>query len=333
MPTRFLAVMIMSAVALAGACRPDDVGVRGLEAALAVRPEQIAFGNTSVGRERTASVMLTNMGQVPLHLQFAIEGVETLIGRYDPVTEQTPDIDLTDLDLKRSVSRRHARILQSESGYSLIEEVGALIDMPARHLFGREIPEFAVCTSRGVRFECVHVCASNSEVGDLHVAVNRDEHVGWADIPMHDSKRVPAAVGRAVHGVEAVQELTHQIHDEVMLEPFALERESAVEPPQVAARNILKRQVGLAFDFAVTQDVHDVRMRDVTREPRLFGEHLLCVGLVCDVWQHSLEDHDAWLTGRTRFERTKHFRHAPNCNTVDERVVAERRVGRRRRWR
>ncbi len=59
-------------------------------------------------------------------VHFALDRIETLIGRYDPVTEQSPDIDLTDLDLKRSVSRRHARILKSESGYTLVEEVGAL---------------------------------------------------------------------------------------------------------------------------------------------------------------------------------------------------------------
>ena len=57
---------------------------------------------------------------------FALDRVEMLIGRYDPVTEQSPDIDLTDLDLKRSVSRRHARILKTETGYTLVEEVGAL---------------------------------------------------------------------------------------------------------------------------------------------------------------------------------------------------------------
>jgi CRP-like cAMP-binding protein len=59
-------------------------------------------------------------------VRFALDRVETLIGRYDPVTEQSPDIDLTDLDLKRSVSRRHARVLKNEDGYNLIEEVGAL---------------------------------------------------------------------------------------------------------------------------------------------------------------------------------------------------------------
>jgi len=57
---------------------------------------------------------------------FALAGNETLIGRYDPVTELRPDIDLTDLDLKRSVSRRHARIVGTQNGFDIIEEVGAL---------------------------------------------------------------------------------------------------------------------------------------------------------------------------------------------------------------
>ena len=42
------------------------------------------------------------------------------------MTQLKPDIDLTDLDLKRSVSRQHARILKTDQGYEVIEEVGAL---------------------------------------------------------------------------------------------------------------------------------------------------------------------------------------------------------------
>jgi CRP-like cAMP-binding protein len=50
----------------------------------------------------------------------------TLIGRYDPVTELNPDVDLTEIDLKRSVSRRHARIIREGEEFALIEEIGAL---------------------------------------------------------------------------------------------------------------------------------------------------------------------------------------------------------------
>ena len=57
---------------------------------------------------------------------YPVRESETLVGRFDPVTQLKPDIDLTDLDLKRSVSRQHARILKSDRGYEVIEEVGAL---------------------------------------------------------------------------------------------------------------------------------------------------------------------------------------------------------------
>ena len=49
-----------------------------------------------------------------------------IIGRYDPVTGTRPEIDLTQVDINRSVSRRHARLFHKEGGYFLTEEVGAL---------------------------------------------------------------------------------------------------------------------------------------------------------------------------------------------------------------
>jgi len=57
---------------------------------------------------------------------FHVQGDETLIGRFDPVTEQMPDVDLTQVDLKRSVSRRHARLVRTSEGFALTEEIGAL---------------------------------------------------------------------------------------------------------------------------------------------------------------------------------------------------------------
>lgn len=57
---------------------------------------------------------------------FHIDGTEALIGRYDPVTEMKPDVDLSQVDIKRSVSRRHARLFQTSDGFAITEEVGAL---------------------------------------------------------------------------------------------------------------------------------------------------------------------------------------------------------------
>jgi CRP-like cAMP-binding protein len=57
---------------------------------------------------------------------YPIAAANVLIGRYDPVTQLKPNIDLTDLDLKRSVSRQHARILKTDDGHAVVEEPGAL---------------------------------------------------------------------------------------------------------------------------------------------------------------------------------------------------------------
>ncbi len=42
------------------------------------------------------------------------------------MTETQPEVDLTLLDIKRSVSRRHARITMQDGVFHLVEEVGAL---------------------------------------------------------------------------------------------------------------------------------------------------------------------------------------------------------------
>jgi hypothetical protein len=57
---------------------------------------------------------------------FPITGDSAVIGRYDPVTGTRPEIDLTQVDINRSVSRRHAKIVLENGHFLLSEEVGAL---------------------------------------------------------------------------------------------------------------------------------------------------------------------------------------------------------------
>lgn len=53
-------------------------------------------------------------------------GPETTIGRKDPVTGIYPDIDLSPLDVQRSVSRRHAKIYRRGGKFFLGEEIGTM---------------------------------------------------------------------------------------------------------------------------------------------------------------------------------------------------------------
>ena len=51
---------------------------------------------------------------------------ETTMGRIDPVTGIRPDVDLTNLDTQRSVSRRHAKIVHSDNEFKIVEEIGTM---------------------------------------------------------------------------------------------------------------------------------------------------------------------------------------------------------------
>ena len=52
------------------------------------------------------------------------DGEETTIGRFDPVTGLTPTINLRPIDVQRSCSRRHARILSRGTQVFVREDVG-----------------------------------------------------------------------------------------------------------------------------------------------------------------------------------------------------------------
>ncbi|MCA1581051.1 MAG: cyclic nucleotide-binding domain-containing protein [Acidobacteria bacterium] len=51
---------------------------------------------------------------------------DTLVGRADPVTGITPDVDLTNLDGQRSTSRRHAKLYQMGGVFYIMEEIGVM---------------------------------------------------------------------------------------------------------------------------------------------------------------------------------------------------------------
>ena len=62
---------------------------------------------------------------------------EVLIGRYDSVTGHRPEVDLTDEDNNRNVSRRHARLLYKDETHYIAEEIGT---MNGTYINGNRIP-------------------------------------------------------------------------------------------------------------------------------------------------------------------------------------------------
>jgi CRP-like cAMP-binding protein len=68
---------------------------------------------------------------------FPVFKADSLIGRYDSVTGMAPDIDLTNEDSARNISRRHARLLVKDGMPYVAEEIGT---MNGTYLNGHKMP-------------------------------------------------------------------------------------------------------------------------------------------------------------------------------------------------
>jgi pSer/pThr/pTyr-binding forkhead associated (FHA) protein len=68
---------------------------------------------------------------------FPVFKSDALIGRYDSVTGSTPEVDLTQEDASRNISRRHARLVTKEGKHFVAEEIGT---MNGTFLNGEKLP-------------------------------------------------------------------------------------------------------------------------------------------------------------------------------------------------
>jgi len=57
---------------------------------------------------------------------FPVFSNDALIGRFDSVTGMHPEIDLSNEDQSRNISRRHARIVVKDGSYFVAEEIGTM---------------------------------------------------------------------------------------------------------------------------------------------------------------------------------------------------------------
>jgi CRP-like cAMP-binding protein len=84
-------------------------------------PEQRPPSTGTVQAEALAYFISAQSGNV-----FPVFRNEALIGRYDSVTGMRPDVDLTNEDQSRNISRRHARLVIKDAKFFVAEEIGTM---------------------------------------------------------------------------------------------------------------------------------------------------------------------------------------------------------------
>jgi CRP-like cAMP-binding protein len=75
----------------------------------------------TVQADALAYFVSTSSGNV-----FPVLKAEALIGRFDSVTGSHPDVDLSNEDQTRNISRRHARLVSKDGRFFVAEEIGTM---------------------------------------------------------------------------------------------------------------------------------------------------------------------------------------------------------------
>jgi CRP-like cAMP-binding protein len=103
---------------------------RQLEQALKGQPDVPAPPPPAPARSATeGTIQAEAMGyfiSVSTGNVFPVFSTEALLGRYDSVTGMRPDVDLTNEDQSRNISRRHARLVTKDGKHFVAEEIGTM---------------------------------------------------------------------------------------------------------------------------------------------------------------------------------------------------------------
>jgi CRP-like cAMP-binding protein len=99
-------------VARGGGAIPDTVEMRS-------EPEPPT--SATIQAEALAYFIANSSGNL-----FPVFKNEALIGRFDTVTGMHPEIDLTNEDQSRNISRRHARLVYKDNRFYVAEEIGTM---------------------------------------------------------------------------------------------------------------------------------------------------------------------------------------------------------------
>src|SRR6185436_1015239 len=101
-------------------------------AAAEARPASPASTSGTLQAEAKAYFISPATGNV-----FPVFSNDALIGRFDSVTGMRPEVDLSNEDQSRNISRRHARIVTKDGKHFVAEEIGT---MNGTFLNGKKLP-------------------------------------------------------------------------------------------------------------------------------------------------------------------------------------------------
>jgi hypothetical protein len=230
-----------------------------------------------------------------------------------------------DLEVAR---RREGRLARRElvQDRSQREHVAARVERPPAALLGRHVPELALERALlGLR-PLVRPLG-DAEVGDLHGAVERHEHVRGRDVAVDDVQRLALGAALLVRVVQA-RGGRRDDADGVLERQRPRLSVRLHELPQVRAVHVLhreERRLARSVPFALAHVVHlrDVRVRERRREPRFVQEHAQQLRVQRVLRKDALDDDQLLEPLGGDQARQKDLGHASHGQPLDELVATQ----------
>jgi hypothetical protein len=202
------------------------------------------------------------------------------------------------------------------------EDVGAAVDALAARLLRGHVRGLALERPFGQLGDVGHR-ARDAEVAELHLALERHQHVGGRHVAVHDAERVALVVRAAVRVVQRLEHLQHDVEAELRGQPDLLLRQLAEELRDVEALDVLHRDEEPTLLAAEVEGLHDVAMRQPRRELGLADEHPRegrVFGVAVEHHLHHREPRGAHLGGASR---EVDLRHTAATDVIEEHVASE----------
>ena len=214
------------------------------------------------------------------------------------------------------------------------EQIAPAVDRLGLRLLGahvRELSAHATCArvARLVVDDRVPGLG-DAEVGDLHLALPREQNILRRDVAVDDAERPPVLVAATVRVIERLGDLGREEHRHAerhghLQATAAREHRGEVEPRHVLHRDEVAG--GLArriVDAAEIEHLDDVGVREPHRELRLVDEHVDELRVRGQLRQNALDDEDFFEALDAEALRLEDLGHPALAEALQEPITAER---------
>ena len=249
-----------------------------------------------------------------------------LVGNAAVVRRRRQDLDVANFLERRKVALADEQPLAGEQLVehdAAREHVAAPIDRNAADLLGRHVAELAL-EDAGLRLVALVRGLRDAEVDDLDLALERHEDVLRRHVAVDEVELAAGLIALVVRVVEALTQLHDdeaRLRDRHRLADLAAPIEHAAE---IAAMNVLERDVVAAVDDAKIEDLRDVRVVQLDGELGLLDEHADELFVLRNVRKDPLDGNQPFEPLDSERLRAKHLGHAADVDPLEQIIFSDR---------